>query len=210
VLNRPAGLAEVWPEAPVAGLQVLLGAVIGDGHLIPPRGLSPLSSLRLEHAAAQADYLDWKLRLLPVPMRRYVVRRGTAVAQSPARADLAWLRTRCYSRHGRVLPVELAHELGPLGLLVWYLDDGATLPGGPRGHEMRLSVPRYDLGNTREFLETACAAAYLPAPRRYFPGRGEARWGTADSREIALRWRALDRVLRLPDLLFEKVGVLLG
>lgn len=113
--------------------EFLLGMVLGDGYLQPTGKLN--ARLRLEHGAAQASYLRWKVNILsklfqgkpktlarvhPLSHRQYRYIRH----QSQSSPLLGKLRRRFYPAGKKIIPPDLINRLTPRSFAVWYMDDG--------------------------------------------------------------------------------------
>jgi recombination protein RecA len=108
-------------------VQVILGALMGDGNLSKPvRRDDESARFRMGHGAMQAAYLDWKVSLLEnIPHARTVNAKGAVFADFTPLAELAELREVVYFGDGKKhLTWEYLKALTPLALAVWYMDDG--------------------------------------------------------------------------------------
>ena len=107
-------------------MQLILGALMGDGSLSPnTRGRSG-TRFRMGHGAAQAAYLDWKVSLLGNVgcSRTFNVKEAVFADLSPL-PELAELHEAVYFGDGRKhLSWEYLKALTPFALAVWYMDDG--------------------------------------------------------------------------------------
>jgi LAGLIDADG DNA endonuclease family protein len=113
------GIQRIPPD-PVQ-FQVILGSLLGDGHLI---GVPRKRRLRIAHRAERGDYVLWKYdRLGPFaadPPREYdggLV--GFETVSHPLFDDLARLFSDRFARHDVI-----ERLLRPLGLAVWLCDVG--------------------------------------------------------------------------------------
>jgi recombination protein RecA len=106
--------------------QVILGSLMGDGNLSPNRHGRSGVRFRLGHGARQADYLDWKVSLLGnIACSRRVDSRGAVFADFTPLPELDELRRAVYLGDGKKhLSWDYLKALTPLGLAVWYMDDG--------------------------------------------------------------------------------------
>jgi recombination protein RecA len=107
-------------------LQVILGAVMGDGNLSPNRRGRNGTRFRMGHGAKQAAYLDWKVSLLGnIGHARTENVKGAVFADFTPLPELAELQDAVYFGDGKKhLTWEYLKSLTPLGLAVWYMDDG--------------------------------------------------------------------------------------
>jgi recombination protein RecA len=106
--------------------QVVLGSLMGDGHLAPNLRDRSGVRFRLGHGAKQAAYLDWKVSLLAnIDHSRRTDKRGAVFADFTPLPELDELRRAVYLGDGRKhLSEEYLKALTPLALAVWYMDDG--------------------------------------------------------------------------------------
>ena len=107
--------------------QVLLGGLMGDGHLAPnPHGRHGVR-YRMGHCATQRDYLDWKCEMFGnIEQTRTVRENGAVHVDLTPLPELAELREVVYWGDGkRHLSSEYIKALTPLALAVWYMDDGS-------------------------------------------------------------------------------------
>jgi recombination protein RecA len=109
-------------------VQVILGALMGDGNLSKPvRKDDESARFRMGHGAKQAAYLDWKISLLGnIPRTRTVNAKGAVFADFTPLAELAELRKAVYFGDGKKhLTWDYLKSLTPLALAIWYMDDGS-------------------------------------------------------------------------------------
>ena len=108
-------------------LQVVLGALMGDGNLSPNQRDRSGTRFRMGHGAKQADYLDWKVSLLGnIGHTRTVNAKGAVFADFTPLPELGELHDAVYFGDGKKhLGWEYLKSLTPLALAVWYMDDGS-------------------------------------------------------------------------------------
>jgi recombination protein RecA len=108
-------------------LQVILGALMGDGNLSPNRRDRSGTRFRMGHGAKQVEYLDWKTSLLGnIGHSRTVNAKGAVFADFTPLAELAELQDAVYFGDGKKhLAWEYLKSLTPLALAIWYMDDGS-------------------------------------------------------------------------------------
>jgi recombination protein RecA len=107
-------------------MQLILGALMGDGSLSPnPHGRSG-TRFRMGHGARQAAYLDWKASLLGnIGYTRSSNAKGAVFADLTPLPELAELREAVYFGDGKKhLSWEYLKALTPFALAIWYMDDG--------------------------------------------------------------------------------------
>ena len=81
--------------------EILIGLILGDGHL--ERLYTPiLGRLKVEHSYKQKEYVDWI----------YEEFRN-------------WVRSKPKSKRKKIIPNDLEKDITPLGLAIWYMDDGS-------------------------------------------------------------------------------------
>jgi hypothetical protein len=119
--------------------QIVVGCLLGDGTLSQA---GKNYRLRVEHKAAHWDYVQWKFQRL----QRFCLTEPQAVSQhrsyrfgTVGHPELTKLRSMFYDERGiKGIPTGLREQVGPLGLAVWFMDDGG------RVHEtVSLSVHSY-------------------------------------------------------------------
>jgi len=113
--------------------QILYGSILGDGHLRMNKGA--LHARYSEgHCAAQKEYASWKvvnLKRLGFVLRQYKQNGGAPIfIRSPSMIQLTELYNQFYPHGQKRLPKEILHELTPLALAVWFMDDGTLHPKG--------------------------------------------------------------------------------
>ncbi|HEX5269574.1 MAG TPA: recombinase RecA, partial [Gemmataceae bacterium] len=108
-------------------LQLVLGALMGDGNLSPNRRNRSGTRFRMGHGAKQAAYLDWKTSLLGnIGHSRTVNAKGAVFADFTPLPELAELHDAMYFGDGKKhLTWEYLKSLTPLALAIWYMDDGS-------------------------------------------------------------------------------------
>jgi recombination protein RecA len=118
-------LAESW-RLSGQQMELILGALMGDGNLSPnPHGRSG-TRFRMGHGAKQAAYLDWKVSLLGnIGCTLSSNAKGAVFADLSPLPELAELREAVYFGDGKKhLSSEYLKALTPFALAVWYMDDG--------------------------------------------------------------------------------------
>lgn len=144
-------------DDPVAK-QVLLGTILGDGHL---NQVGERVRLELKHGAAQREWLEFKLdRLTGIdwgPVERIDKKknggfdspRDTYRAVSLTHTGLEQVYPWAYDGEGgRRISPELLAQLGPLGLATWLADDG-----GLSKHRYCVSANRYPWSEVERAVE---------------------------------------------------------
>jgi recombination protein RecA len=107
--------------------QVVLGGLMGDGHLAPNRRGRSGVRYRMGHSAKQIGYLDWKCAVLGnIGQSRSIRPNGAVHVDLTPLAELGELRQVIYWGDGKKhITEDFLKALTPLALAVWYMDDGA-------------------------------------------------------------------------------------
>lgn len=103
--------------------QIILGSILGDANL----NKTPKSALFEEsHCMRQEEYLLWKrkyaLSRFKTQIKYYPTKVRLWTEVSPLFADL---RKRLYPLGKKIITKEILEELKPLGIAVWFMDDGS-------------------------------------------------------------------------------------
>jgi recombination protein RecA len=110
--------------------QLVLGSLMGDGAISPKRphtyGAGIKSRFRFGHGPKQDAYALWKSRLLEgVPLSISKHSKGGVMVETTPLYEIDHLREAVYIAGKKVFSWEYLKELTPLGLAIWYLDDGS-------------------------------------------------------------------------------------
>src|SRR5678816_2460048 len=119
---------------------LLLALCLGDGNLAKPfkkmNGSAGSSFLNLVHSPAQLGYLTWKRDLIHkiLGIKANIREHWTINPANNQRIPIfrlavghryfAILRKYLYQNNRKIFTPALIHRLSPLGLAIWYLDDG--------------------------------------------------------------------------------------
>jgi recombination protein RecA len=106
---------------------MVLGGVMGDGHLAPNlRGRNGVR-FRMGHGSRQVAYLDWKASMFGnIGQTRSVRPNGAVHVDLTPLPELSELREVVYWGDGkRHITDDVIKSLTPLALAVWYMDDGS-------------------------------------------------------------------------------------
>jgi recombination protein RecA len=108
-------------------VQVVIGALMGDGNLSPNQRDRSGTRFRMGHGVKQAEYLNWKTSLLGnIGHSRTVNAKGAVFADFTPLPELAELHDAVYFGDGKKhLTWEYLKSLTPLALAIWYMDDGS-------------------------------------------------------------------------------------
>ena len=138
--------------------QIVLGTTLGDGYLYRN------GRLQVEHREKDIKYLKWKYRSL-LCLTSGVPKRCVRYDRRTKKEYVSWrfytkpifksLRKIFYSNGKKIVPRGKAEfNLCPLGLAVWFMDDGGRGARTPKG--MIISVRGYSVGDRkylRRYLE---------------------------------------------------------
>ncbi|RNI21418.1 recombinase RecA [Flexivirga caeni] len=107
--------------------QVVLGGLMGDGHLTPNTQGRHGVRFRMGHGATQVDYLDWKCAMLGnIGQSRSERPNGAVHVDLSPLPELGELREVIYWGDGKKhLTDDFLKALTPLALAVWFMDDGS-------------------------------------------------------------------------------------
>jgi recombination protein RecA len=105
--------------------EVIRGSLLGDGCLSPLRRSAQGMRFRLGHAAKQKEYLRWKVSLLAnIPGSWRQASDGACFWDSTPLPELYDLRHDVYRDGHKHFSRRYLDGISPLGLALWYLDDG--------------------------------------------------------------------------------------
>lgn len=114
-------IASQEPNLTDIELQVILGSLLGDGSLRK----KTRANLRIGHCKQQQDYLFWKSNLLKRLGARIVQVTDNFIAvDTKSSKVLASLYDEIYENAKRSIKKDWIEKLSPLGITIWYLDDG--------------------------------------------------------------------------------------
>ena len=107
-------------------LQLVLGGLMGDGHLAASRHGGGVR-FRVRHGARQLDYLDWKASLFAnIPQTKSIRPNGAVQCDLTPLPELAELHEVVYWGDGKKhFTWDYLKALTPLALAIWYMDDGS-------------------------------------------------------------------------------------
>ncbi|WP_407941436.1 hypothetical protein [Metallococcus carri] len=107
--------------------QVILGGLMGDGHLAANTRDRHGVRFRMGHGARQVDYLDWKCSMFGnIGQSRSMRPTGAVHVDLTPLPELGELREVVYWGDGKKhITEDFLKALTPLALAVWYMDDGS-------------------------------------------------------------------------------------
>lgn len=129
--NITFGLENMPTELTEIEKQVLYGSLLGDGTLTIKSKWSKNATFQEGHCLRQGEYLKWKAeqlkRFKPVVrelnLKNQENRYQLYTSPAPVLNDLY---KKFYNKR-KIVTEELLNELTPLGLAVWYMDDGSYI-----------------------------------------------------------------------------------
>lgn len=121
--------------------EILVGLILGDAHL--EKLYTPtLGRLKIEHSYKQKKYVDWLYKefrnwVRSKPRLRLVKAFGKTYQNygfsTYGHRLLGKFRERFYKGKKKVVPSDLENDITPLGLAVWYMDDGSVKSSRHKG-----------------------------------------------------------------------------
>lgn len=191
-------------------IQVLLGSILGDGCLSPPRRNARNAMFREGHRHGQYEYVRWKAGMLQEFMPRF---HGT----NPDRPELVTASHPIFSRlyrdiytegdgHKRTIPLEVAENLDELGLLIWYLDDGNLDKRFPRICTKLFTRPNLD--DTVAVISSSLDLPLTVREHKHKEGTCRTVYFPAASRDkIFPVWLRLAEKYELPEVMMYKLRI---
>jgi hypothetical protein len=134
--NTVGSRRKLTVNLPPEAQSVLVGSLLGDAYLYPN------GTLQVEQCLEHADYTFWKYEMLksiagkePTTVERFDARtmKTYRSVRFYTRAVLKDYRSGFYRGRKKIVPRELGTLLDPLGLAVWFMDDGGRGARTPRG-----------------------------------------------------------------------------
>lgn len=121
--------------------EILIGIILGDGHL--EKLYTPTQSrLKVEHSYKQKDYVNWIYREFKNWVRsKPEIRRVNVWGKlrknyrfsTYGHRMLGEFRERFYKGKDKIVPDELEKDITPLGLAIWFMDDGSIKSRSHKG-----------------------------------------------------------------------------
>lgn len=111
---------------------IIIGTLLGDGSLIETFSKKNLR-LQIDHCDAQKAYVQWKyeqLKSLILTPPTYQVKNRSWRFRTISHPELTEIGRLFYRNRQKVVPQGLEQLLTPLGLAIWFMDDGAAHPTG--------------------------------------------------------------------------------
>lgn len=132
-------------------LSVIIGCVLGDGHLriVPGR---KEAFLEVNHSIKAKEYVDWKYSILkdicrfPPKIRKIDKKRISSRFFTREHPQITEIYRKFYHEKIKVIPKEL--RLNPIILAVWFMDDGSKTKKG----DVYLNTQKFDWKSQRRLL----------------------------------------------------------
>ena len=128
--------------------ELVIGSLLGDGYLMPT---TAGWCFRVGHGRQQKAYVDWKFRVLSDLVRSAPRSCGKSYYfRTVTHPEFSGLRQAFYAdapRKGVPVPLIL-QELTPLGLAVWFMDDGAI-----DRRQLRINTQCFSLEENQVLIE---------------------------------------------------------
>jgi len=121
---------------------IIIGTVLGDGSLQETFSKNNLR-LQIEHCTAQKSYVQWKyeeLKTLILTPPTYVEQHRSWRFKTISHPEVTEIGKLFYKDRRKIIPDNLEKILTPIGLAVWYMDDGCYVR---RDHTFNLNTQCY-------------------------------------------------------------------
>ena len=106
---------------------ILVGTLLGDGSLIETSSKNNLR-LQITHCAAQKSFVFWKyeaFKSLVLTLPKYQKQNDAWRFRTISHPELTEIGKLFYQNRQKIVPKDIASLLSPIGLAVWFMDDGA-------------------------------------------------------------------------------------
>ncbi len=157
--------------------QVLVGSMLGDGHI------NQHGAFRACHSQAQQYYAEWKAAALG-GVTTLIAARGrsapSVAIRTPVIPHLKRLRAELYSGGKRSIPQHMVDRISDLALAVWVMDDGSL---AERGY-LSLCAEGFDDATLQRLRAWFSAQGWSPAE---YGLAGRFRFSARDSRAVMKR-----------------------
>lgn len=110
--------------------QVVLGSLLGDGGVYKPYGHKGNPFFSENHCLKQTKYLDWKVNYLSSKLNFHNVKATSGYTGLPLYGQRSGQSKLLVPYEKFKTELNDVQKLGPLGLAIWYQDDGSRQRGG--------------------------------------------------------------------------------
>ena len=130
---------------------VILGCVLGDGHLRKLEGRKN-AFLEVNHSAKAKEYVEWKYKILKdicksAPKERKIDKKRKALRFfTREHPEITEIYEKFYKDGKKIVPK--GFRLNPLILAVWFMDDGSKTKKG----DIYLNTQKFDWKSQRRLL----------------------------------------------------------
>lgn len=138
---------------------ILVGTLLGDGHLETQDG-GKTYRLKIEHQAAQKDYLEWIYIQFQEWVRNGIRSRvkkngyGYVLFDTYSHGAFRFYAQQFYSDRTKNIPKLIDKLLDPMALAIWFMDDGSWKSNRHNTYIIHtLGYSRKDLESIREVLK---------------------------------------------------------
>lgn len=152
--------------------EILIGLILGDGHL--EKLYTPtLGRLKVEHSYKQKDYVDWLyeefrnwVRSKPKSKRKKVWNKTylNYGFLTYGHRILGEFQERFYRNRKKIVPKELEKDITPLGLAIWFMDDGSIKSRRHKG--LFLNTQDFKKGDVRKLQKILKNKFGIPSSTR--------------------------------------------
>ena len=139
---------------------IIVGLLLGDGHL-ETQNSGKTYRLKVEHGALQRDYVEWlfgELREWIPAKEPYMKLRKNGVVNygftTYSHEALRFYGRQFYEGKKKVIPALIERMLTPLGLAIWFMDDGSRKSARHRTYVIHsLGYSKPDLLRVKDILQ---------------------------------------------------------
>jgi hypothetical protein len=132
-------------------ISILMGIIFGDGCVAKPSHASLSGRLSITHCLKQKEYLEWKANLIRnifqsnINVRQIVNNGYPAVVLEKGHKYFRVLHRYLYKNKVKTIPIKALNRLTPIGLAIWWMDDGSLYPKKRNGkiHAWELVLSTY-------------------------------------------------------------------
>lgn len=108
---------------------IIVGTLLGDGSLIETFSKKNLR-LQIDHCEAQKEYVFWKyemLKTLILTSPSYQIKNRSWRFRTISHPEITEIGELFYQDRRKIIPKNLEKMLTPIGLAVWFMDDGCFI-----------------------------------------------------------------------------------
>lgn len=177
---------------------IVVGTLLGDGSLIETFSRNSLR-LQVAQCEAQKSYVLWKYEVLKSfvlsPPRYEKINRAWRF-RTISHPEFTDLGRKFYRGRTKIVPKDIASLLSPIGLAVWFMDDGTRGPG--RGYT--LNTQCFTKTEVSKLAETIGRKFHITDIRLHTDHKG---WRLYIRPQLRERFRQIVKPFILPDLMYK-------